>query len=123
MNQRRRKNFNPIDAPSLARWIVIVAFLAATGLSYVYLTVQLHHQGLQRRALEQELIATRIQNEDARVQIAALTSRTALQRRLKEGYLKMIPITEQSIVRLNAPLRAAGEDEIQPVVNQRGGGQ
>jgi hypothetical protein len=123
MNQRRRKNFNPIDAPSLARWIVIVAFLAATGLSYVYLTVQLHHQGLQRRALEQELIAIRTQNEDARVQIAALTSRTALQRRLKEGYLKMIPITEQSIVRLNAPLRSAGEDEIQPVVNHRGGAQ
>jgi hypothetical protein len=123
MNRRRRKNLNPIDAPSLARWIVIVAFLAATGLSYVYLTVQLHHQGLQRRALEQELIATRTQNEDARVQIAALTSRTALQRRLKEGYLKMIPITEQNIVRLNAPLRAAGADELQPVVNQRGGGQ
>jgi hypothetical protein len=123
MNRRRRKNFNPIDAPSLARWIVIAGFLAATGLSYVYLTVQLHHQGVQRRALEQELIATRTQNEDAKVQIAALTSRTALQRRLKEGYLKMIPITEQNIVRLNAPLRAAGEDELQPVVNQRGGGQ
>ena len=57
MNRRRRKNFNPIDAPSLARWIVIVAFVAATGLSYVYLTVQLHHQGVQRRLLEQELIA------------------------------------------------------------------
>ena len=80
MNRRRRKNFNPIDAPSLARWIVIVAFLATTGLSYVYLTVQLHH-GSQRRLLEQELIATRMQNEDARVQFAALTSRTALQRR------------------------------------------
>jgi hypothetical protein len=121
MNRRRRKNFNPIDAPSLARWIVIAGFLAATGLSYVYLTVQLHHQGVQRRALEQELIATRTQNEDAKVQIAALTSRTALQRRLKEGYLKMIPITEQSIVRLNAPLRSASEDELQPVANQRGG--
>jgi hypothetical protein len=121
MNRRRRKNFNPIDAPSLARWIVIAGFLAVTGLSYVYLTVQLHHQGVQRRALEQELIATRTQNEDAKVQIAALTSRTALQRRLKEGYLKMIPITEQSIVRLNAPLRSASEDELQPVVNQRGG--
>ena len=46
MNRRRRKNFNPIDAPSLARWIVIIAFLAATGLSYVYLSVQLHHQGV-----------------------------------------------------------------------------
>ena len=120
MNRRRRKNFNPIDAPALARWIVIVAFLAATGLSYVYLTVQLHHQGVQRRALEQELIATRTQNEDAKVQIAALTSRTALQRLLKEGYLQMIPITEQSIVRLNSSTRPGGEDEVRPVVNQRG---
>ncbi len=119
MNRRRRKNFNPIDAPALARWIVIVAFLAATGLSYVYLSVQLHHQGVQRRALEQDLIATRTQNEDAKVQIAALTSRTALQRRLKEGYLQMIPITEQSIVRLNSSSHPAGEDEVQAVVNQR----
>ena len=121
MNRRRRKNLNPIDASSLARWIVIVAFLAATGLSYVYLTVQLHHQGVQRRALEQELSAMRTQNEDAKVQIAALTSRTALQRRLKEGYLEMIPITEQSIVRLNTPARVAGEDEVQAVANDGGG--
>ena len=121
MNQRRRKNFNPINAPSLARWIVIVAFLAATGLSYVYLSVQLHQQGMQRRLLEQELIATRRQNEDAKVQIAALTSRTALQRRLKEGYLKMIPITEQNIVRLNSSARPVGEDDLQPVANERGG--
>ena len=120
MNRRHRKNFNPIDAPSLARWIVIAAFAAATGLSYVYLTVQLHHQGVQKRLLEQELIVVRTQNEDAKVQIGALTSRTALQRRLQEGYLKMIPITEQSIVRLNSPSRSPGEDEVQPVVNQRG---
>ena len=122
MNHRRhRKNLNPIDAPALVRWIVISVFAALTGLSYVYLTLQLHHQGVQRRALEQELAATRTQNEDARVQIAALTSRTALQRRLKEGYLKMIPITEQSIVRLNSPLRSLGGDEIRPVVNQGDG--
>ncbi len=121
MNRRRRKNFNPINAPSLARWIVIASFLAATGLSYVYLTVQLHHQGVERRALEQELAVVRTQNEDARVQIAALTSRTALQRRLKEGYLKMVPIGEQNIVRLNFPSRPPGENDLQPVVNQRGG--
>ncbi|MGI8891200.1 MAG: hypothetical protein ACR2G0_10520 [Chthoniobacterales bacterium] len=120
MNRHRKKNFNPIDAPALARWIVIVAFLAATGLSYVYLSVQLHHQGVQRQKLEQELQATRTQNEDARVQYAALTSRTALQRRLKEGFLEMVPITEQSIVRLNTSARPAGDDEVQPVANQRG---
>jgi hypothetical protein len=120
MNQRRRKNLNPIDAPALARWIVITIFGAVTGLSYVYLTVQLHHQGVQRRTLEQELAATRTQNEDARVQISALTSRTALQRRLKEGYLKMTPITEQRIVRLATPSRPPGEDEVQPVANAGG---
>jgi hypothetical protein len=120
MNRRRRKNFNPIDAPALARWIVISVFGAVTGLSYVYLTVQLHHQGLQRRALEQELAVTRTQNEDARVQIAALTSRTALQRRLKEGYLKMIPITEQSIVRLNRPAQMRDGNQVQPVANEGG---
>ncbi len=121
MNRRRqRNNFNPIDAPSLVRWIVIAAFLATTGLSYVYLSVQLHHQGVQRSQLEQELEATRTQNDDARVQIAALSSRTALQQRLKEGTLKMIPITEQSIVRLNSSARPAGENEVQPVVNQGG---
>jgi hypothetical protein len=120
MNRRRRKNFNPIDAPALARWIVISVFGAVTGLSYVYLSVQLHHQGLQRRALEQELVATRTQNEDARVQIAALTSRTALQRRLKEGYLKMVPIAEQSIVRLNRPGQMLEQTELRPVLNQGG---
>lgn len=120
MNRRRRNNFNPIDAPSLARWIVLAAFASATGLSYVYLTVQLHHQGVQKKLLEQELVAVRTQNEDTRAQIATLTSRVALQRRLQEGYLKMIPIAEQSIVRLNAPARSPSEDEVQPVVNERG---
>jgi len=120
MKQRRRKNFNPIDASSLARWIVLAAFMAVTGLSYVYLTVQLHHQGVQKKKLEQELISLRTQNEDAKVQIAALTSRAALQQRLRDGSLKMIPITEQSIVRLNSAVLAPNEDEVQPVVNNRG---
>ena len=71
-------------------------------------------------SLEQELEATRTQNEDARVQIATLTSRTALQQRLKEGYLQMIPIAEQNIVRLNIPQQKGGQDEVQPVVNQGG---
>ena len=62
----------------------------------------------------------RAQNNVANVQIAALTSRSALQRRLKEGYLKMIPIAEHNIVRLTIPAHPA-EDAIQPVVNQRAG--
>jgi len=121
MQATRRKQFNSINAASLARWILITAFVAVIGLIYVYLTVQLYHLGDRKKALENELASVRSQNEVANVQIAALTSRSALQRRLKEGYLKMMPIAEQNIVRLNSLPGTPAEDAIQPVVNQRAG--
>src|SRR2546423_4572884 len=121
MHAPRRKNFNSVNAASLARWIVLTGFLALTGLIYVYLTLQLYHLGDRKKALENELANLRSQNDVAGVQIAALTSRSALQRRLKEGYLKMIPIAEQSIVRLNAPRPPHVEDTVQPVSNKRPG--
>jgi hypothetical protein len=83
--------------------------------------LQLYHLGDGKKALENELASLRSQNDVAGVQIAALTSRSAMQRRLKEGYLTMIPIAEQNIVRLNAPRLARPEDALQPVANKRGG--
>ena len=118
MNRSHRKNRNAINAASLARWIVMTAFLALAGLSYVYLTLQLYHLGDRKKAIENQLASLRTQNDVASAQIAALTSRSALQRRLKEGYLKMIPIAEANIVRLTIPARQPDEDKIQPVVNQ-----
>src|SRR3979411_58128 len=118
MHAPRRKTFTSVDSASLARWIVITGFLALTGLSYVYLTLQLYHLGDRKKALENEVATLRTQNDVASVQIAALTSRSALQRRLKEGYLKMIPIAEHNIVRLTIPARNPNEDAIQPVANQ-----
>jgi hypothetical protein len=119
MHAPRRKPFNSVNAASLARWIVITASLALTGLIYVYLTLQLYHLGDRKKALENELASLRAQNDVASVQIAALTSRSAMQRRLKEGYLKMIPISEQNIVRLSAAPRSVAENAVQPVANTR----
>ena len=121
MHAPRRKAFNSVNAASLARWIVITAFLALTGLIFVYLSLQLYHLGDRKKALENELASLRAQNDVASVQIAALTSRSAMQRRLKEGYLKMIPISEHNIVRLSPPARPLGEDAIQPIANKRAG--
>ncbi|HEY4272617.1 MAG TPA: hypothetical protein VGM65_11470 [Candidatus Udaeobacter sp.] len=117
MNRSRRRNCNTVHAASLARWIVMTAFLALAGLAYVYLTLQLYHLGERRKAVENELASLRTQNDTASAQIATLTSRPALQRRLKEGYLKMIPVSESRIVRLTMPARSTEEDAIQPVVN------
>src|SRR5919202_1936100 len=121
MHAPRRKQMNTIEAASLARWIVVTAFVSLVGLVYVYETLQLHSLGSQKKALENELASLRAQNEVANVQIAALTSRSALQRRLKEGYLKMIPIAEQNIVRLNTPRPPRVEETVQPVSNKRPG--
>ena len=119
MRRARRKNWNAVNAASLARWIVLTTFLALTGLSYVYLTIQLYHLGDRKKALENELAGLRTQNDVASAQIAALTSRSALQRRLKEGYLKMIPISERNIVRLTVPIHSDNDDTVRPVANQR----
>lgn len=118
MHAPRRKALNSVNAASLARWIAITASLAITGLIYVYLTLQLHDLGTRKKGLETELTNLRAENEVASAQIAALTSRSAMQRRLKEGYLKMIPISEHNIVRLNATtVRLSAEDGIQPIAN------
>src|ERR1041384_8458806 len=117
MKRSHRRNHNTVNAASLARWIVMTAFLAVAGLSYVYLTLQLYHLGERRKAVENDLVSLRTQNDIASSQIAALTSRSALQRRLKEGYLKMIPVSDSKIVRLTIPERSAEEDVIQPVAN------
>ena len=121
MHAPRRKSFNSVNAASLARWIALTGFLALTGLIYVYLTLQLYHLGDRRKALENELASLRVQNDIARSNITARTSHLALQRQLKDGYLKMIPIAERNIVRLNVPRPARVEDTIQPVANKRGG--
>lgn len=118
---RSRKQLNRVDAASFARWIVITAFLAVAGLCHVYLTLQLHRLGDRKKALENELASLRMQNDVAHVQIAALTSRSALQRRLKEGYLKMVPIMEQNIVRLAPTRPITDEDAIRPVANDQPG--
>jgi len=121
MPRSRRKQFNAIQAASLARWVVITGFLAILGLIYVYLQVQLYHLGDRKKALETELKHLRDENADASNQITQLTSRAALQHRLKEGYLRMIPIAEQSIVRLSPAVVTSAEDAVQPVVNQQAG--
>jgi hypothetical protein len=98
--------------------MVMTALLALAGLCYVYLTLQLHWLGDRQKALETTLAGLRKQNDVANVQIAALTSRSALQRRLKEGYLKMVPISEENIVRL-APIHPSEENAIRPVANDQ----
>src|SRR5207247_11079674 len=118
MHRSSRKNCNAVNAASLARWIVMTAFLALAGLSYVYLTLQLYHRGERKKAIENELASLRTQNDVTNVQIAALTSRSALQGRLKEGHLKMIPISGNTISPLTSPAQPERYNTTQPTATQ-----
>lgn len=87
--------------------LMMIAFvtIAISGLVIVYLKNHLHSLGAQRVMLEREMkdLAAKAAVNDA--QIVNLTSRAALQRRLEEGFLKLVPIRADRLVRV----RPAGE--------------
>lgn len=100
MNANAKRQNNRLQFATLLRGVILTAFLGVAGLSYVYLKNQMHVCGVQRKALEQELHDLIAENNVMEAQIARLTSRTALQRRLDEGFIKLIPINNQSLVRV-----------------------
>lgn len=103
MNTNAKRQTNRLQFAALLRGVIITAFLGVAGLSYVYLKNQMHVCGTQRKAMEQELHDLIAENNVMEAQIARLTSRTALQRRLDEGFIKLIPINGQSLVRVRTP--------------------
>ena len=84
--------------------LMMIAFvtIAISGLVIVYLKNHLHSLGAQRVTLEREMkeLAAKAAVNDA--QIVNLTSRAALQRRLDEGFLKLVPIRAERLVRVRA---------------------
>lgn len=102
MNLNSKRSKNHFQFAALLRGLIVTAFLAVAGLSYVYLKNQLHVSGMQRKGLEQELNELIAENNVMEAQISRLTSRTALQRRLDEGFIKLVPINPQSVVRVRS---------------------
>ena len=109
MHRTRRKQFNSINAPSLARWVILTAFVSLTGLIYVYQSVQLYDLGRQKTKLELSRDSLRAEIDVAEGQINALTSYPALSRRLKEGSLRMIPIADRNIIHMDSAQIARAE--------------
>ena len=102
----------------MALWLVGAIFAGIVGLCYVYLTTQLHATGRQIHDMEIELKDLIGRNEAAHAKISQLSSRTVLQRRLNEGFIKMQPITDDHIVRVAS--KATAGDETHPVSNKGG---
>ena len=97
MNPNSKRQNNRLQFAALLRWVVITAFLGVSGLSYLYLKNQLFTLGSHRRAMEGELRDLIAQINVLENRVASLTSFTALQRKMDDGFLKMVPIAEHVV--------------------------
>ncbi len=100
-----RKRTNTLNFGSMAPWIVGVVFLGVTGLCYVGFKTQMHLTFNKIKVLERELVELNTQNEVLRSQVSTLSSRKQLQRYLDSGFIAMVPIADENIVRLGSGAR------------------
>lgn len=111
MNGNRRRASNKIRVNSLAWGIALVCMAGMAAFFFVYLKNQQHAAGDQTRLVERELREVEARNEALKARITALTSRGALQRRLDDGYVRLIPIRDTSIARVG-PTKPAEDDGV-----------
>ena|SRR5690348_13468066 len=117
MNRSTRRNATySIPVSSILKMVLCTALLAVAGLSYVYLKNQEQQYGVIQRRLEAELARLHASNEVINAQIASLSSRAFLEKRLAKDSLGLVPIANDQIVRLN-PHRDHSGDELRPVSN------
>ena len=117
MNHNRKKITYSIKFASISKVVVCTALLASAGLTYVYLKNQLHQYGDIQRKFEKELVDLKTNNEVVRAQLASLSSRGVLEKKLAKNSLGLIPIANDQIVRLNQRHDTVG-DELRVVSNR-----
>jgi hypothetical protein len=79
---------------------------------------QLHTTGRQIKALEQELAGLKTRNDVLRAHVASLSSRNTLQRQLATGFIKMVPISSDHIVRWNGIQPSIAMEDLRRVSNE-----
>jgi len=121
MARNRRKHTNPLPVGGIAKCVLALFFLGIFGLSYVAFKNQMHANGDNIEKLERELAELRTENEVVRARISKLSSRTYLRHRLDSGFISMMPIANERIVRLNTIPNTRNENAIRPVANERVG--
>jgi len=107
-SNRYRTN-NGIEIPLLAQWLVVFFVIGLLGLFFVYLKNQQHAIGEQTRLVEAKMSELHAHHDALIAKVTALTSRGALQKRLDEKYLDLVPIAETAIAR-TTPARNLGEE-------------
>ena len=116
-NRRRLENTVPVGA--FSPWLIIAILALMMGMTWVYYKNQIVNRGGDIKSLENELSAMNRKNEALTWRIAQLSGCAALQKRMDEGFIKMIKIAPASIVHVDFPHPGvANSNEMRAVSNE-----
>lgn len=101
MSRNRKRNREPIQVSRMVIGISAATIMVSLGLSFVYIKNQMVALGSEKKEKEDELIRLVAQRDTLEAQIAMLNSRASLQDRLRDGFIDLQPISEESLVRLD----------------------
>ena len=118
MNTNRRKQVNPVQLSSLIRWLLVAAFIGASGLFFVYIKNQQFALAEATRQVERRIANVRSQNETLLLRVTELSSRGALQRRITDGFITVKPIQDNVIARLTPPAQAQADGVLRTAFNE-----
>ena len=113
-------NSNPIQIGKILCVSIVVTILLAVGLGFVYIKNQQFAIGEQIRQTERKIQQVRAENDVLLAKVTELTSRPALQARVKTGYIAVVNITSDKIARLTPPVQATEVGTLRTAFNEVG---
>lgn len=113
-------NSNPIQIGKILCVSSVVTILLAVGLGFVYIKNQQFAIGEQIRQTERKIQQVRSENDVLLAKVTELTSRPALQARVKSGYIAVVNITSDKIARLTPPVQATEVGTLRTAFNEVG---
>ena len=111
---------NPIQIGKILCVSAIVAALLGVGLGFVNIKNQQFAIGEQIRQTERRIQQVRAENDVLLAKVTELTSRPALQARVKSGYIAVVNITGDNIARLTPPVQDTEVGTLRTAFNEVG---
>ena len=117
-NRRRNANLLPVARILLAGTLLVT--VGGGALFYVNAKNEVHRNGQRKKELERELVALETKDEVINSRIAKLSSFDSLRRRQvqeREVFAKLVPVSDNLVVRLQDKAPSAGEPQVRTVSN------
>ncbi len=120
MNRNHHQGAGPVRNNHIALMVVGIGVFAMWGLGLVSATNTMHALAKQRKDLENRLRILQEDNATLRTEIASQSSPRVLEQKMRAGFICLVPITGDRIVRLNTGTLTPGGNGLRAVSNQIG---